>query len=167
MKAVRSASLRPDDARVIGCSCFRIRRLARRVTQLYDRVLAPSGLRVTQFSLLSHLLKHGALGMGPLAHALDMDRTTLTRNLKPLVDAGLVALATSAHDARQREIRLTKAGQKRFDEAKALWRRAQDEFNRTLGDAQVASLHHLVDGLMTTLNGRAPPAPTGRSRETR
>ncbi len=141
--------------RIVGCTCTRIRRLARRVTQHYDRMLAPSGLRVTQYALLSNLRQRPSMAIGPLADSLDMDRTTLTRNLKPLVDAKLVALGSNRDDARVREVSLTPAGRRRHDEAKRLWRRAQDAVNRTWGDAQVASLHTLVDGLIDRINDEA------------
>lgn len=161
-KSARSSQrvvTRADETRangtVTGCTCFRVRRLARRVTQLYDHVLAPSGIRVTQFSLLSVLARNDAMAIGPLAAALDMDRTTLTRNLKPLIDAGLVSLAQGGRDARQREASLTKTGRARHEGAKKLWRRAQDDINRTLGITQVASLHRLFDGLLETLNPKA------------
>ena len=140
--------------RVVGCTCTRIRRLARRVTQHYDRALAPCGLRVTQFALLSRLVRPEAMAIGPLADALDMDRTTLTRNLRPLVDAKLVALASSRSDARVREVRLTAAGRRRHDEAKRLWRHAQDAINRTWGDDEVASLHVLFDRLIETFHDK-------------
>ena len=172
MNVANASSVRParrdlphaEEARAngttAGCTCFRVRRLARRVTQIYDRVLAPSGIRVTQFSLLSVLARsraeaganQGAMAIGPLAAVLDMDRTTLTRNLKPLIDAGLVSLVQSKRDTRQREASLTAKGCRRYEDAKKLWRRAQDEMNRTLGMAQVASLHKLFDGLLETLN---------------
>ena len=138
--------------RIHGCTCFRVRRVARRVTQIYDRTLAPCGLRVTQFSLLSCLAWHDGLAMGPLAESLDMDRTTLTRNLKPLLEAGLVSLHRSSSDARQREVRLTAHGRERQAEAKKLWRLAQTEINETIGLQQTAALHRLFDGLVDTLN---------------
>jgi len=140
----------PD--RVRGCTCFRLRRLARRVTQHYDRTLAPCGLRVTQFSLLSQLVHRDGMAIGPLADALDMDRTTLTRNLKPLVDAKLLKLSSDDGDARVRVVRLTPAGRRRHVEAKRLWRQAQDAVNRTWGEARVASLHQQFDDLIETFN---------------
>lgn len=144
------------ETRVSGCTCLRVRRLARRVTQFYDRVLAPSGMRVTQFSLLAALARsapeQGGIAVGPLAAVLDMDRTTLTRNLKPLIDAGLVTLAPGETDARRREARLTPTGRRRYEQAKKLWRRAQDEMNRTLGLPRVAALHGLFDSLLDTLD---------------
>lgn len=148
-----------DEPVIRGCTCFRVRRLARRVTQIYDRVLAPSGLRVTQFSLLAVVIRADAMPIGAIAVALDMDRTTLTRNLKPLVDAGLLSLVRSSIDARQREARVTAEGRARHAEARRLWRRAQDELQRILGAPQVASLHRLFDGLIDTLDENQRPAP--------
>lgn len=122
------------------------------MTQIYDRILAPCGLRVTQFSLLSCLASSDGLAMGPLAQSLDTDRTTLTRNLKPLREAGLVSLHRSDTDARQCEVRLTALGRARQAEAKKRWRVAQTEINETVGHEEVASLHHLIDGLIDTLD---------------
>ncbi len=96
------------------------------------------------------------MAMGPLAAALDMDRTTLTRNLKPLLEMRLVSLERSPLDARQRDVRLTDEGRARRDEAKRLWRRAQDQVNRTLGAPRIASLHDLFDGLLDTLDQTQP-----------
>src|SRR3989442_15123511 len=74
-----------------ACTCFRLRSLTRRVTQLYDQALAPSGLTVTQYSLLAHALRQGAAPtLSALAPQLFTDRTTLTRHLKPPADPGLV-----------------------------------------------------------------------------
>lgn len=136
------------------CTCARVRRLARRMTQLYDHALAPCGLRVSQYSLLTQLIARDDLAIGPLADALDMDRTTLTRNLKPLIDARLLALAPAAHDARVRVVRITRTGRARHAKAARLWREAQDEVDGTLGKAHVASLHRLFDGLIETFNDR-------------
>src|SRR4029453_11492813 len=99
----------PDSA-IHGCTCARLRRLNRRVTAVYDRALAPLGLRVTQYSLLASLRPAPALTLTELAALLDMDRTTLTRNLKPLSEGGWVELHTYAADSRARRVRLTGEG---------------------------------------------------------
>jgi DNA-binding MarR family transcriptional regulator len=135
------------------CTCFHVRKLARRVTQFYDRALASCGLRVTQYSLLSQLAAHGSLPMKVLADLLDMDRTTLTRNLKPLIDAKLVALARSAADARVRTVVLTAAGRARRAAAHRIWRRAQNAVDLALGDARVTALHRQLDELTDAFNG--------------
>ncbi len=128
-----------------ACTCFKLRRLTRRVTAVYDRALAPAGMRVTQYSILSQLRRLRGASMSGLADALDMDRTTLTRNLKPLLDAGWVEVATSAQDARMRAVHLTSSGEAQFQMARAYWRRAQAEVNSTVGQREVGALHELLD----------------------
>src|SRR4029453_4442234 len=104
----------PDSA-IHGCTCARLRRLNRRMTAVYDRALAPLGLRVTQYSLLSSLRRARRMTLTELATLLDMDRTTLTRNPKPLGDAGWVDVHTDAIDTRARRAQLTAAGAARLD----------------------------------------------------
>jgi DNA-binding MarR family transcriptional regulator len=141
-----------DPNRPRGCTCFRLRRTARQVTRIYDSHLAPAGLTLTQYSLISTL----ALGANPtpsvheLAGVLNMDRTTLTRTLKPLLAARLVTLAKGA-DKRSKAVTLTPAGRTAFDTAKPLWRRAQNEMIERLGAPRVAELHHLLDDSFATL----------------
>lgn len=150
--------------RALGCTCARLRRLTRRITALYDRELAPTGLRVTQYSLLANLRRRSGLEgeagvpVSELADALDMDRTTLTRNLRPLLDQGWVALAPDAADARVRRARITPAGQAVFDGAVPHWRNAQAFVNRTLGEADVAALHAWLDQVTPAFRADAPPS---------
>lgn len=118
------------------------------MTALYDRELAPTGLRLTQYSLLATLRREGGktgVAISDLAAAMDMDRTTLTRNLRPLLDQGLVALGAVAADARVRRAVITGKGLAAFDAAKPHWRVAQDFVTRTLGESDVAALHDWLD----------------------
>ena len=92
-----------------GCACFNLRKATRAVTQLYDDALRPSGLRCTQFSLLTLLKASGTVAMTKLAEDAVMDRTTLARNLEVLERGGLVRIR-SGEDARVREIELTRGG---------------------------------------------------------
>lgn len=130
-----------------GCTCARLRRLTRRVTALYDRELAPLGLRVTQYALMSTVRRHGDEGvpMLALADAMDMDRTTLTRNLKPLVTQGWMRLVADPHDARVRRTALTAAGASLLTTARPAWQRAQHAVTRTLGEGNVGALHDWLD----------------------
>ena len=127
-----------------GCTNFKLRQLTRRVTQLYDQELARAGLRTTQYSLLSHVLKLGPLRAGDLARAMTMDASTLTRNLKPLVAAGWVDL-TACDDARARTITITAAGRAKREQARRSWQQAQQRLNERLGPGRVAALHALID----------------------
>jgi DNA-binding MarR family transcriptional regulator len=128
----------PNKPNFADCSCFNLRRAARRVTQIYDHALAPSGLKATQFSLLAVLEGAGALegiAMTRLAGILGMDRTTLTRNLGVVERDGLVTVRTG-DDPRSRVVALTKAGLTAFNNAAPLWAKAQAELARHLGADQ-------------------------------
>ena len=95
------------------CNCFAVRSAARHVTQFYDQHLASSGLRTTQFSILSKLKRKGPMTINRLAEDMAMDRTTLGRNILPLERDGLIRIEPAAHDRRAKELHLTAAGAKR------------------------------------------------------
>lgn len=132
------------DARPQGCTNFKLRQLARRVSQRYDQELAKAGLKTTQYSLLSHVLKLGPIRPGDLAAAMTMDASTLTRNLKPLLAAGWLELAAGS-DGRSRSVHITPAGRDKRAEAQTHWKVAQQQLNQQLGIDTVAALHRLVD----------------------
>jgi DNA-binding MarR family transcriptional regulator len=118
------------------------------MTALYDRELAPTGLRLTQYSLLATLRRtQGTTGVAvsELAAVMDMDRTTLSRNLRPLLDQRLVALTSDEGDARVRRAELTVQGLAAFNAAMPHWRVAQEFVTRTLGEGNVAALHEWLD----------------------
>ncbi len=121
-----------DAADVAACTCANLRKATRVVTQAYDAALAPTGLRATQFTLLATLSRRPDLPLTQLAEALVMDRTTLTRNLKPLVGRGLIRVYQEA-DARVRRISLTDDGKRVLDDALPRWREAQSRLVETLG----------------------------------
>jgi DNA-binding MarR family transcriptional regulator len=106
------------------CVCFAVRRAARAITQHYDRHLRQAGLRTTQFSMLAVLSGGEAQPVNRVARRLGMDRTTLTRNLRPLIDRGYVAIEAGA-DSRVRLVRITPDGAAAAAAALPHWRRAQ------------------------------------------
>src|ERR1700745_525596 len=110
----------------LDCTCFRVRGAARRVTQIYGRHLAPSGLKISQFSLLGFVTAQGPVSMGRLSDLLATDRTTLTRNLGPLLKDGLIARAPSG-DKRRHDLVATPAGRALFKRALPLWAAAEQE----------------------------------------
>lgn len=137
-----------------ACTNFRLRQLTRRVTQFYDAEMGKTGLKTTQYSLLSHVLKLGPVRPGELARAMTMDASTLTRNLKPLIDAGWVAV-TAGPDARSRTITITPAGRALREAARSDWQRAQKGLEARLGANRVIALHALIDDSLALLD--APP----------
>ncbi len=122
-----------------ACLCFNLRKAARAVTQLYDAALEPAGLRATQFSLLAVLDGRDAVTITDLARAMVMDRTTLTRNLRPLEKQGLVAIAPG-DDRRTREVSLTRRGRQTLTRATPRWRHAQTGMLDALGDRRARRL---------------------------
>lgn len=140
-----------------GCTHFKLRQLTRRLSQHYDAELAAVGLKTTQYSLLSHVLRLGPLAPGALARAMTMDASTLTRNLKPLLDAGWIALGPGS-DGRSRSVSITAAGRDKRAEAQRRWRAAQDRLNATLGIERVAALHDLIDDSLARLEPKHPEA---------
>lgn len=136
---------------VLGCTCLRLRKASRRVSQIYDRSLEPLGLTVTQFSLLGYLDRLAGLSIGALAEKLVMDPTTLTRNLRPLERRGLVVLAPDPNDRRSRCLHLTAAGRKAHQEAKPAWARAQRHIDKALGDVDASGLNTVLDRVLERL----------------
>lgn len=125
-----------------ACCATAMRKASRRIAQMYDDALAPSGLKSTQYSILAALVRRAEVPptMQELAKALVMDRSTLGHNLRPLERDGLVELRHDASDGRSRRIALTAAGRARVKAAKAGWQKAQDRFHAVFGQSEAARL---------------------------
>ncbi len=117
---------------VTACTCARLRRATRAVTQLYDDLLHPAGITSTQFTVLAALDHLGKTPISELARSLGMDRTSLTRTLRPLDEAKLIRNAPGA-DRRVRRLVLTAAGERKLAEARPLWKSAQTRVSAQLG----------------------------------
>jgi DNA-binding MarR family transcriptional regulator len=130
---------------IASCTCLRLRKATRRVTQIYDQMLEPAGLTIAQFSLLARLMPEKGLSMGELAEALVTDPTTLTRNIKPLVERGLLQIFNDAEDRRRRMVALTQEGRAIIPIAYPLWRKAQAELASLLGASEIARLNKALD----------------------
>jgi DNA-binding MarR family transcriptional regulator len=122
----------PQSLPELPCVCTSLRRATRAVTRLYDRELREVSLRSTQFTLLQALHLVGTITQGDLGSLLSLDSTTLTRSLQPLVDAGWVN-SERGEDRRERHLRLTASGERKFQDALPSWRRAQKQLQRTIG----------------------------------
>ncbi|HEX7780118.1 MAG TPA: MarR family winged helix-turn-helix transcriptional regulator [Vicinamibacterales bacterium] len=144
-----------------GCVCFAVRRAARAITQHYDRALRPSGLRATQFTLLTVLALAGPLPVSRAAGRLGMERTTLTRNLRPLVKQGLVTLG-DGDDRRIRTLTLTARGRRAAVAALPHWRHAQRVAAREVDQVALASLQALARVLPTSRSERVSGTSTTR-----
>jgi len=128
-----------------GCTCLRLRKAARRITQIYDGYVEPFGLTITQFGLLAHLRVLDGISVGALAEKLVMDPTTLTRNLRPLERKGFVRLEPDPDDRRSRSLHLTDEGREALRAARPAWARAQRHVEEMLGNADTAVLNAALD----------------------
>ena len=126
------------------CNCFAIRSAARHVTQFYDQVLAPAGLRSTQYAILAKLEREGPLLIHTLAKALAMDRTTLGRNILPLERDGSITIEAAPSDRRAKRLHLTGSGARLLKTARRSWSEAQARFEAGVGPARAAELRALL-----------------------
>jgi len=109
------------------------------VSRLYDDELRRSGLRTTQYSLLSRLSRVGDVRQRDLGRMVSLDETTLTRNLGRLIDAGWVD-TTVGKDEREKLVRLTKDGRAKLRQARPAWERAQDRIRCRLSNGEFSAL---------------------------
>jgi DNA-binding MarR family transcriptional regulator len=125
----------PDLARTLlaTCLCHNVRMASRVVSRAYDEALRPTGLRATQIAVLAAVGARGALSIKSLADSLEMERTTLTRNLKPLEEQALVSIAPEGRH-RSRTLTLTTAGKAALLKALPLWEKTQQSSMHQLGE---------------------------------
>jgi DNA-binding MarR family transcriptional regulator len=125
------------------CVCSQVRRLARKLSSLYDTLLSPEDLTIAQYSLLAKFERAGRLSHTVLADKVGMERTTLTRNLRPLTRAKWVAAATG-QDRRQHLLQLTAAGRRKLVRSLPLWEEAQRQFLSQIGSESLQELRALL-----------------------
>jgi DNA-binding MarR family transcriptional regulator len=128
------------------CLCTALRRASRAVTRLYDAELRSTGLRVTQYALLSLLSRSGEVRQGDLGEMACIDETTLTRSLRPLEKGGWVALRPGA-DRREKLVAITGAGKAKLEEARPAWSKAQDRMRQALPTKTWESLFSALPGV--------------------
>jgi DNA-binding MarR family transcriptional regulator len=135
-----------------GCTNLKLRQLGRMVSRHYDSHMATTGLKSTQYALLSCVVKLGPIRPSDLARYLQMDASTLTRNLKPMLTQGWLTVG-EGENARSRLIDVTDAGRALRIKAQRAWKAAQTAMNHQLGLEQVSALHDLLDASMLALDG--------------
>jgi len=133
---------------ILDCTCFRVRRLSRQISQLYDEALRPTGLRVTQFSLLSALKNDGPMTVAALAQGLGADTTSISRAVAAVEAHGWV-LIEPGPDKRSKSVSISDLGLEVLRTADPYWRKAQQHIADVLGldgqldlDAKLDELFH-------------------------
>jgi len=133
-----------------GCTNLKLRQLDRIVSRHYDAYVSATGLKNSQYSLLSHVVLLGPIRPSDLADRMQMDPSTLTRNLQPLIALGWVR-QKAGENARSRLIEATASGRTKREEAKRAWKQAQLALNARLEADRVVALHALLDDCLARL----------------
>lgn len=134
---------------IATCNCTALRKASRRVSQMYDVALAPSGLKSTQYSVLCEINRHtdSPPTISELAEIMVMDRSTLGQNLIPLQREGWVSARPSGADRRRKLLVLTRKGRSKLAQARALWLAAQERFQESLGSTETHRLRAILLGI--------------------
>ena len=146
--STRSKSVRLSRLAAGECLNFNLRKADRAVSQAYDKAIAASGLKSTQFMLLNGIALADGASISTLADAMVMDRTTLTRNLSPLERDRLVAIVAGT-DRRTRAVEITAKGRRLLNRTLPLWHSAQRRLTRAIGAAEAS---RLVEGLRAVVD---------------
>lgn len=133
------------------CSCFNLRKATRAVTQFFDHQLEPAGIRATQFTLLVSMASVSARTLTEMANTLVMDRTTLTRNLKPLEKLGFIQ-TIEPRDKRSKAYALTEKGRETLEKGIPLWYQAQTRIQEALGDERFGRILQDLDAVTKTIS---------------
>ena len=136
----------------LNCTCFRVKRLSRAITQLYDEAVRPVGLRITQFSLLSALRNEGPMTVATLATGLGADTTSISRALATLQSRELVALREGP-DKRSKSVSITLPGRELLRQAEPHWLEAQRRIAEALGSDGQRDLDRQLDALSRRISG--------------
>lgn len=138
-----------------GCTNFKVRQFARLLSRYYDAGLAGTGLKITQYALMSHVLNLGPVAPGELARQMGLEASSVTRNIQPLVATGWL-VQVAGDDARSRRIAITPAGREKLAEVRNNWKIAQLGINALLGVERVLALHGLLDECTSLLQAGEP-----------
>lgn len=148
-RAMADRKATADAGKTSRCNCTALRKATRRVSQLYDTALAPSGLKTTQRAILAQLGRSQPANVGELAAALVMDAGALAHTLKPLERDRLVTVAIDPDDRRNRLITLTRQGRAKLTETDALWKKAQAGFEAGFGSVKSEALREALQFLVS------------------
>ena len=136
-----------------ACTGALLRRAMRRMTQIYDDALRPFDLKLTQYSVLANLAQNPGISITDLADRLEIDRTTLSRNLGPLQKRGLIAIDTVG-TGRRRQLAVTENGMELIRQVYPSWRTAEFKVRGLLGSDTTMELHGMLqDFLVETRDG--------------
>lgn len=129
------------------CYCANIKQAEHKITALYNRYLEEAGITRGQYALLINIRNHPGISVSGLADQMNLERTTLVRNLKPLESRGLIR--DTAQRGRSRSLEVTEEGEHILSVAISLWQQAQQEFERQVGKPHAQQLLQLLEEIIS------------------
>ncbi len=116
-----------------ACACANLRTVSRSLTQLYNQLLQPTGLKITQYYMLVNIYQYKKLSISELSDVMMLDQTTITRNVNVLVKNEFVQVERDDHDSRSKCVSLTSIGVKKLSEATPIWMKVQEKIENEIG----------------------------------
>lgn len=126
-----------------ACYCIVLRKASRRLTSLYDEALAPFGINLAQYSLLSNVVRRAPISLTELGRLLDLDRSTVGRNARVMARMGLLVMGPG-EDQREQALSPTERGREVFAHAVPVWERVQEDIEAKLGPQKAEQLQSLL-----------------------
>ena len=134
------------------CACANLRTVSGSLTQLYNRLLKPTGLKITQYYMLGNIYTSPDISIGRLGEIMLLDQTTVTRNLNILKDSGLVEIHRAEHDSRTKVVSITELGYEKLNNATPVWYEVQERIESSIGKDEyidllnkLGELHEVID----------------------
>ncbi|MCG3677127.1 MarR family winged helix-turn-helix transcriptional regulator [Aliarcobacter butzleri] len=132
-----------ESKKISICHCTNMRQISRKITNIYDEFLKPSNLNVTQYSLLSNLKRVQPIKMNDFSKVVKLDRTTLVRNLKPLINLSLIEIK-SIDKSKAQLLELSQKGIELQNEGYKYWQKAQEYIEQTINHAELEIFYTIV-----------------------
>lgn len=132
---------------ILPCYSAKLRSASRRLGHRYNAVLAEFGINITQFSLLSMIKRTEPISLTSLAKMMELERSTVGRNVKVLAKMALVELTQGDKDQREVTLKLTQQGRQLLKAALPHWQKVQQEIEDSLGEDQILMLTDLLKRL--------------------
>ncbi|MFJ7969884.1 MarR family winged helix-turn-helix transcriptional regulator [Psychrobacillus sp. NPDC096389] len=133
------------------CACANLRKVARIVTQSYEKQMQPTGLKVTQYYMLVNIVRHKQISISKLGDIMLLDQTTVTRNVNILKESGYVNITRDKNDSRTKSISITDIGLGKLEEATPIWLQIQEKVENGMGKEQYNNLLETLTNLQQSI----------------
>ncbi|WP_153732074.1 MarR family winged helix-turn-helix transcriptional regulator [Sporosarcina obsidiansis] len=129
------------------CACANLRTVSGSLTQLYNKLLKPTGLKITQYYMLGNIFCYPNISISKLGEIMLLDQTTVTRNLNILKDSAYVKITRAEHDSRTKVVSITDTGLEKLNEAEPIWSQVQNTIEGIFGKEEYSELLRKLENL--------------------